>query len=412
MNMKKTIFILISALMVSLAGFSQDFEKSLRQDEEFENVKVDVGADFAMQYQILDHQADSALIPLGTGINLPTANLIINAALADGITVNLSTYLSSRHHVEAWVKGGYLLMEKLPFLNSSAVNTVMDYIDLKIGVMEINFGDSHFRRSDNGNVINNPFVGNYILDAFTTAPALEVFFDHNGIIAMGAVSTGSLRPQLAGYSSFSGYTEYNTHEELAFYWKGGYDKQITDDFRLRATLSGYHVANHHFGSLYNGDRAGSRYYLVMKQQTNSSSDVDPASGHTTGRWGPGLTNKNNSYMLNLFTKFKGFEVFGTYEKATGTTAFGGLEFDFNQIALEGLYRFGKDEQFFAGARYNSVSNDQDMSVNRIQVGGGWFMLDNVVMKAEYVNQQYNDFISSYGEDAGFNGLMLEAAISF
>ena len=40
--------------------------------------------------------------------------------------------------------------------------------------MEINYGDAHFRRSDNGNAIYNPFVGNYIMDAFTTEIGGEV----------------------------------------------------------------------------------------------------------------------------------------------------------------------------------------------------------------------------------------------
>ena len=41
--------------------------------------------------------------------------------------------------------------------------------------MEINYGDAHFRRSDNGNALYNPFVGNYIMDAFTTEIGGEVY---------------------------------------------------------------------------------------------------------------------------------------------------------------------------------------------------------------------------------------------
>ncbi len=408
----KKITIIIYLIFLSVPVFTQQFEESIENPQDFDGIKVNVGADFAMQYQSLSHKADSQLIPLGKGFNLPTANLLVDAELAEGIKVHLSTYLSSRHHVEAWVKGGYLLIEELPFFHSSGVDRLMDYLTLKAGVMELNYGDAHFRRSDNGEVINNPFVGNYIMDAFTTAPAFEILFRNNGIIAMAALSTGSLKPALVGYSNFSGsYTPYNASEELAFYWKAGYDKQLREDIRLRATISGYHNSKHHFGSLYSGDRTGSRYYLVMQPQTNSADDVDPASGHTTGRWGPGFTDKNNAIMLNLFTKVKGFEVFGTYETASGTSAFGGAEFTFNQIAIEGLYRFGKKEQFFAGARYNTVSNDNDQSADRIQAGGGWFLTDNIVVKAEYVDQRYRNF-SQYGENASFNGLMIEAAISF
>lgn len=406
----KQFIVMAAAIIMAIAANAQGFESS-KVETPFEGVKVKVGGDFALQYQSITHEADSALIELGTGINLPTANLVIDGYLAKGVTVNLTTYLSSRHHVEAWVMGGYLQMDALPFIKSDVVDNIMELLTIKVGLMTVDFGDAHFRRSNNGNVINNPFVGNYIMDAFTTAPAVELLFRHNGIILMAGVNSGTLKPAISAYSSYSGYTAYDMHKELAFYYKAGYDKQITDNVRIRGTFSGYHNAENHFGSLYNGDRTGSRYYLVMKPQTGNATDVDPSSGHTTGRWGPGFTNKNTAFMVNLFVKVYGLEVFGTYETTSGTTAFGGAEYQFDQIAAEALYRFGAREQFFGGARFNTVSNDSDMSINRTQVVAGWDITDNIILKAEYVNQQYDGFVA-YGDNAGFKGMMIETAISF
>jgi hypothetical protein len=410
--MKKVLFFMM-AISIAMMGFSQNFEEAKLDGSSFEKLKVRTGADFAMQFQGLNHHADSVtLIPLGTNVNLPTANLVIEADLARGVKVNLETYLSSRHHVEAWVKGGYLLLDELPFIHSDVLDKVMKITTLKVGVMELNFGDAHFRRSDNGKIINNPFVGNYIMESFTTAPALEIMVRHKGIILMGGINSGSLKPALTGYNTNTGvYTEYNFLDEVALHWKAGYDNQITDDLRLRGTVSGFHCFNHHFGSLYNGDRTGSRYYLVMKQETNSSSDVDPASGHTSGNWGPGFTDKNNAIMANLFGKFHGLEFFGTYEHSTGTNL-AGADFTYNQFAADGLYRFGKEEQFYGGARFNLVSNQNNESINRIQVAAGWYMTKNIVAKVEYVNQNYNDFGLYSSADAGFNGIMVEAGISF
>jgi hypothetical protein len=332
--------------------------------------------------------------------------------LAPGIKVYLTTYLSARHHNEAWVKGGYLLIDKLPFLKSPGIDKAMDYLTLKVGDMEINYGDAHLRRSDNGNVTHNPFVGNYIMDAFTTEIAAELMFRSNGLLLMGAVGNGTLKPGLTSYKAATKtYTAYDTHKELAYYWKAGYDKQLTDAFHLRLTLSGYHNPTHHAGSLYNGDRAGSRYYLVMNREKFSPGDVDITVNHTSGNWGPGSTNKTNSYMLNLFTKYKGLEFFGTFENFKGVLT-SKADSRFTQYAVEGLYRFGGREQFYGGVRYNEVNNDLDMSVNRVQVAAGWFMLESVLIKLEYVNQQYADFIAQYGADAGFKGMMFEAAISF
>ncbi len=409
--MKRSILLCFSLLMAASA-FGQNFEESAGRGKDLEKPRVQVGGDFALQFQFLKHHADSSLIPLGNGINLPTANFNLNAVIVDGIEVNLTTYLSSRHHVEAWVKGGYLLLDKLPFIKSEAITKAMDYLTFKVGVMELNYGDAHFRRTDNGHAIDNMFVGNYIMDAFTTAPAFEALYRNKGILLMGAVTTGTLNPSLVGYSSFSHtYTPYYIGKELAFYWKAGCDKQINDDLRVRATLSGYHASNNHFGSLYFGDRTGSRYYLVMNRVNNSADDVDPSKNHLSGNWGPGFTDRDNSFMFNLFTRYKGLELFGTLESAKGTSAFGGAGFTFKQYALEGMYRFGKDEEFFGGARYNFAENDNNNSVARLQIGGGWFLTPYILLKAEYVDQNYNNF-SLYGGNAGFNGVMIESTISF
>src|SRR4030042_7080698 len=188
----KKITLLIAESLFLFLSLSGQFEPPQDNGEGFEKLKVRLGGDFALQYQVLKHEADSALIPLGTGFNLPTANLNIDVDLARGVKLNLITYLSARHHNEAWVKGGSLIFDELPFLKSYGIDKVMDYLTVVIGDMELNYGDAHFRRSDNGNVTRNPFVGNYIMDAFTTAPALEVMFRNKGIIAMGAITTGSL----------------------------------------------------------------------------------------------------------------------------------------------------------------------------------------------------------------------------
>lgn len=408
--MKRLLFLSVITAVISL-NLNAQFEESQLKGQDFEKMKVRVGADFAMQYQILNHYADSALIPLGSGFNLPTANLVVESLLAPGIKINLTTYLSARHHNEAWVKGGYLIIDELPFIKSESIGKLMDYLTLKIGDMDVNYGDAHFRRSDNGHVTSNPFVGNYIIDAFSTQIAAELMFRSNGLLLMGAVSTGSLKPALAGYSASYGYVAYDTPKELAFYWKGGYDKQITDDWRLRLTLSGYHSPDNHFGSLYYGDRAGSRYYLIMNRVTNSADDVDITKNHMSGRWTPGFLRKDNSLMANFFTQFKGFEAFATFETVKGTTL-GGASIAYSQYAAEGIYYFGGQDQFYGGARYNRAWNQDDQSVTRFQLAAGWQMIEYVLVKLEYVNQKYNGFISNYGADAGFKGVMLEAAISF
>ena len=411
LSMRK-IYVLFGIFAYSIVAKGQVFEEPQLDAQKFDTVKVKVGGDFAVQYQRLMHKADSALIPLGTGINLPTANLNLDAFLARGVKVNVTVYLSSRHHNDTWVKDGYILFDQFPFIKSNFIENAMNYLTLKIGVMEVNFGDEHFRRSDNGNVIRNPFVGNYVMDAFTTAPAAELMFRAKGYILMGGLTSGNLDPALSGYdASTNTYSMYFIRHELAVYGKIGYDNQFDNKLRVRFTVSGYHSANNHRGSLYFGDRTGSRYYLVMNKITDNASDVDPSVNHLSGNWGPGFTDKLNSVMTNLFTSYRGIEFFGTYEMAKGTNAPGGTNFKFSQYAAEGLYHFGGHRQFYGGARYDFVKNDAGSSVTRMQFGAGWNMTHNLIAKLEYVRQNYDKF-AIYGNNARFYGFMFEAAVSF
>ncbi|MFN2336705.1 MAG: hypothetical protein ABR560_07020, partial [Bacteroidales bacterium] len=104
-------------------------------------------------------------------------------------------------------------------------------------------------------------------------------------------------------------------------------------------------------------------------------------------------------MLNLFGDYKGLEFFGTFEKFNGTLL-SGAESEFSQYAVELIYRLGSREQVFGGARYNNAWNGLEQSVSRFQAVAGWFMTESIVLKLEYVNQDYTEFISNYGAEAG------------
>ena len=149
----------------------------------------------------------------------------------------------------------------------------------------------------------------------------------------------------------------------------------------------------------------------MNRVTNSPNDVDITKNHISGTWSPGFTDKNNAFMLNLFSKYKGLEVFGTFESMNGTTL-AGSSVSLSQFAVEGVYRFGGDEQFYGGLRYNQAWNKDDQSINRFQAAAGWNIIESILLKLEYVNQKYTEFTTQYGADAGFKGVMVEAAISF
>jgi hypothetical protein len=422
----KRIFLILSIIAgfssISVAQFRpydkngvNMFEVPKVENETFEKLKLKIGGSFNQSFQALEHSNISTsdatkLINIGPGFNTAVANLNFDLHLAEGVYMNMELYLSSRHHNETWVKGGYIRFDKLPFMKSDFLDNLMKYTTIKVGHMEINYGDAHFRRTDNGNGMHNPFVESYIMDAFTTEIGAEIDVLHNGFIGSFSVTNGMIngrplvQPEVPGVS--------DGKADPAFIGKLGYDKQFTDDFRGRLTGSVYYTSGSNSNTLYGGDRAGSHYYGVMDNALTTST-------FTSGRINPGFGDKVTALMGNLFLKYKGLESFTTIESSNGrgrTETTG--ERTASQIATDLLYRFGSCEQFWVGGRYN-VANVQlagyteNVTVDRIAVSAGWYVTKNIMAKAEYVTQSYTGFKATDIRNGGqFNGLAIQAVVGF
>ena len=242
------------------------------------------------------------------------------------------------------------------------------------------------------------------MDAFTTEAFGELTVQKSGLIGVFGITNGKLNQSVI--------VNDQTDNKLSVYGKLGYDKQINEDFRLRVTGSGYVNNGTSTGtSLFGGDRAGARYYNVMAQPAPAAkNDFD-------GRFNPAFK-QMTALQLNPFVKFRGLEFFGVLETVSNSEEQG--DGKFTQLAAELLYRFGSTEQFYIGGRYNDVSgkskasDTEEINITRMNIGGGWFMTNNIIVKMEYMDQQYKsgyDAASKYngGEFHGFN---IEAAISF
>lgn len=425
----KTKFFSLIFVMITALGFAQEqayklnnfyiqnkdarnnFEPRKDTATTFDRVRVNLGGAFALQFQAITHENTATpvmvndvntnkLYDIGNNFNLATANMDFNVALYDGVNLHLRTFLSSRHHNEAYVKGGYLQIDKLDFIKKDFLKDVMKHASIKIGHNEINYGDAHYRRSDNANALMNPFVGNWLMDAYATMVFAEVYYQRSGWLVMGGVTNGRLNQTANGGTSPS------------VYGKIGYDKQITNDFRFRLTGSAYNTAETKRTDFYDGDRAGSRYYFVMENTAATSS-----ANFRSGQIVPGFANKLTAFMVNPFVKYKGLEFFGIYENASGRSLAETDRRTYQQYAAELLYRFGTDENLYLGGRYNGVTGKttagENIDVTRFNIGGGWFMTKNILVKLEYVNQKYDGYAPTSILNGGkFNGFMAEAAIAF
>ena len=392
------------------------FESPKDDNVAWDGFKLSWGAAFTQQFQHLGHSntADSIrtsatdatnknrLIGIGSGFNNAVANLYLNAQMAPGIRVALTSYLSSRHHQETWVKDGYLLVDGSP-IDWSPLNKLMEFTTIKAGHYEINYGDQHFRRTDNGNALYNPFVGNMVMDAFTTEIGGEVMLRKAGFFGIGGMTGGEVKGSV---------TQANQRSP-SYIAKVGFDKQVLPIVRFRLTGSTYQNGKSASNTLYSGDRGGSRYYLVLE---NSAATTNAAAW--SGAIQPGFSNAVRAYVVNPFIKVKGLEYFGNFESATGKKATEATERTWKQNSNEVVFRFLPAEQAYVGYRYNTAKGQlqgiaNDVKVTRSQTSLGWFMTPSILLKGEYVNQKYTDFPTTDIRNGGkFNGFMVEGVLAF
>ena len=389
------------------------FETTKEAGAEYNGFRLDFNAAFASQVQNLSHSNTALpnvvngvdtnqLADIGFGFNNSTANLSLHAQLAPGVRVALTSYLSSRHHNETWVKEGYIQVDQSP-VDLAPLKMLFEIATVRVGHMEINYGDAHFRRTDNGNAVYNPFVGNYLLDAFTTEIGGEVYLKTGSLVAMGAITGGEIR----------GTVLTPGQRGPTLIGKLGVDRQMNKDLRVRLTGSLYNADRAMSSTLYSGDRAGSRYYFVL-ENTAATETAQKDSGLLN----PGFKNQVHALQLNPFVKFRGLELFGVIERAEGKAAAELEERVWKQYAADVVYRFFPREQAYAAVRYNKAEGalagiTGDVGADRWQLAGGWFVTPNVLMKAEYVRQEYQGYPPANIRNGGkFNGMMLEGVIAF
>jgi hypothetical protein len=406
----KTIAFALASVLLSAGPLgAQQFEPPKLNPFAFDGMQVHFGMSFAQTFQDLHHRNtaapviqdgmdQNALASIGEGFDLPMANASVSADIAPGARVVVNSYLSSRHHTDMWMKGGYLQLDASP-IDNDVLQTLMSLVTLKVGQYDVNYGDAHFRQSDNADGWNNPFIENLILDAHTEEPGGEADVRLGPILAVGGITTGVnhgevTNPGKRGYSWLA---------------KLGWDKRYGDSLRVRLTGSTYQNDRDAGSTLYTGDRAGSAFWGVVDNAAQND--------FRNGRVDPGFSRVVHAYQVDPFVQYRNWSAFGVFEHAKGRSSSETETRTVKQYDAELEYDLAGGRAYLAG-RYDRVNGEltapgANEKVQRGAVAVGWHMVDHVLLKGEYVKQTYGGFpaqdIDSGGE---FDGIVIQGLVSF
>lgn len=413
---KSTVVLLSTALCASLASAKVEhvFEPA-KDTSAFTGVEWDWKAALSFYYQGLTQQyspVTGTAEKIDSGLILPNANLDIYAKIMSGFNVKLQTMLSSSHHPETYVKGGYATIDNLDFITPGFLGGLMANTTIKIGVNDINFGDDHYRRTDNAEVTRNPFIANMAVESYMQAFHVEVLHRIPTLDAfvVGGITNGKAQPNNVVKTSD---TSDAKNASYALYGKIGFDKQINDELRVRITESLYWQQKALRGDLYAGDKAGDTLANIFGASASATSQ------HTWNAMRDNTLGQTYADILasktNFFVKYNDTEFYGLYEIADGEMR-NGTSMDLKHYAIDVVQRFAND-RFYVAARYENAvrkySGDTkgNAELTQYQLTAGWFLSKNAVAKAEYIKHERTNF-NEYNGKAKFDGFLISAGLSF
>lgn len=331
------------------------------------------------------------------------------------IEVVFDMYLSSRNHPsQTYGNEGYIIMRGVPENLESIrfLKPILDRVDLKAGHFLINFGDGLQRRSNNAIVQKNPLVGNFVIDPNIVSIGMELSNKPNQRInwVVGA---------------FNGTTTEDFNDNRGFGYHGKLSinpvKSVRTSFSyVTSDQSGNPPKGQAGGSstqMFSGNRSGERYAGVL------------GGGQAPGGIFPQGGEKFSAAQFDV--TFKGstpLELYGHYGRTQDLDLNGSLpgapEEKWTYYAGDVVWRFTKN--VYAAARYSAADAEaiggklSNGSVERYQLGGGLWLTRNLLVKFEYVDQQYGGF--NIGEmvnnnvqawrNPSFKGLISEVSFSF
>ncbi len=342
---------------------------------------------------------------LDAGFQDPFANLSFLASIPDKLDVYFDLYIASRPHASTmYGHEGYLLFKQLPApFDSGAMKKIFDYVNVKVGAFDIDFGDDNYRRSNNARVQRNPLIGNPLVDPNVEEIGGEVYSVQGPVYALVGIGSGTTTEH------FDHGSEPSVHGKL---WAYPFPE-------LRTSISAYHVDlsdSADTSYLYFNGRSGGAFASVFgggdnpgQILPNAGKDITAVQGDVTWNHWPfevysnvGWTQDADINGTVAGTPSESW-LYGTFEPVYHITP---------ALYVAGRYSFG------VAKSVNGV--DSDGWVDRAEIGGGYWITKSLLGKVEYVYQQYHDFTAADGLVSGvdavhsprFSGFVAEVSFAF
>ena len=391
--------------------FSKENPDHMRPDQhmqiaQYGNMKLYLGFWTVGRFQAL--QQYNLRTPTGMNPNFqtPYGMLDLYATVPHEFDMFADFYIASPEHPsQTYGDEGWMVFKQIPGVaHNSPINEMMDYINVKVGAFDIDFGDNNYHRSKDAWVQNNPLIGNPLVDPSTEEIGGEVYSVKGPIYWLAGLSNGST----------TGHFNYGAGP--AFHGKiWGYP---TKDLRLSGSVYyGDMGESADTIDLFTATRSGEAYASLFGNSVDTQGQVVPQAGHNvfatqgdiTYEHGPfesysyvGWTQDNDANRTGIGTPRESW-LYGSSN----------LVYHINPS----LYLAAQYSYAFAGS-VNGV--DTNGWVDRIQVGAGWWMTRTLLAKIEYVQEQYRSFGSNVGMvnsaqanlNPGFNGVVMEVSFGF
>ncbi len=354
------------------------------------------------------------LAPISSGFQNAFGNLGFGARFGKRreIEMYFELYMDTWNHPsQTYGHEGYIVIHDIPShaRGLNLLHLLFAVIDLKVGQFEINYGDQGFHRSNNGNVKLNPLVGNYVMDPNTTEIGGEVYTKFNKINFLVGVSTGT---------STENFVQGHGTAWHAKLW-------YTPVKPLRISAS-YYTVNHArtpatggaVSTFFSGNRSGARYQSVL----NGNPGITPQLRKDVTAWQGDIGwNGDRFYVYGHYGQVWDDDI--NAARAILPPRPVALKESWKYYAAEGAFNVTKN--FYLAARFSGAHAmkiagvSSDGKIERIQAGMGYHVSKHLLVKVEYVDQQYNDFRTNEPfanlqawKSPGYHGAVAEFALYF